>query len=70
MSDPFSEAPGEAWRPLPRGLVVLVLFVTGVELLLAAADRGFLLDPSLRARVYIVGAFWRPLLFGGDPVFA
>jgi membrane associated rhomboid family serine protease len=69
MSDPFSQAPGEAWRPLPRGLVGLVLFMVGVELVLSLADRGILFEPSLRLRVYTVGAFWNALLQGAEPVF-
>ena len=37
-----------------------------LELVLELADRGILFDPSLRSRVYIVGAFWSQLLRGDD----
>jgi rhomboid protease GluP len=69
MSDPFSHAPGQAWRPLPRGLVALVLVMVGIELVLQAADAGLLGERSLRLRVYTVGAFWAGLVHGAEPIF-
>ncbi len=56
--------------PLPRALVALVGFMALVEIALQAADAGFWADPSLRARVYAVGAFWAPLVHGVPPLFA
>lgn len=69
MSDPRSQAPGETWRPLPRGLVALVLLIVGIELLLQAADAGLIAERGLRLRVYAVGAFWGGLLHGAEPIF-
>jgi membrane associated rhomboid family serine protease len=57
------------WRPMPRALVTLVLFMIGVEVVLVAADMGLLGDRSLRQRVYLAGAFWAELFHGGDPLF-
>jgi rhomboid protease GluP len=58
------------WRPLPRALVGLVLFMVGVEVLLMAGDMGFLGDRSLRQRVYLAGAFWAELFHGASPLYA
>jgi rhomboid protease GluP len=68
MTHPASHNP--EWRPLPRALVALVLFMVGVELVLFAGDLGFFGDSFLRQRVYIVGAFWSELFHGVQPVFS
>jgi rhomboid protease GluP len=56
--------------PLPRALTGLVLAIVGIELLLQLADLGIVGDPSLRARVYVLGAFWAALFHGAEPIFA
>jgi rhomboid protease GluP len=70
MPDPYSQSPGEVWRPMPRGLVLLALFMAGVEIVFQLADGGIFLDASLRPRVYMVGAFWGGLLYDMTPIFA
>ncbi|CAN5616897.1 rhomboid family intramembrane serine protease [soil metagenome] len=67
MTEPEITAPH---RPLPGGLLALVLFMTGAELLLQLADTGLLVEASLRGRIYASGAFWAPLLHGAEPMFA
>ncbi len=57
-------------RPLPRALVALVLFMTGTELVLQAADLGIVGDGMLRYRVYVTGAFRASLFHGAEPLFA
>jgi len=66
--DPAAAIPPHA--PLPRGLVWLVGAIALIEIVLSLADRGLIFDPSLRPRLYAVGAFWSGLLHGGDPIFA
>ena len=64
--------PGRApapFRPLPRELLLLVAAIALCEIVLQLADRGLFFDPSLRNRLYLVGAFWSPLLRGATPVF-
>lgn len=56
--------------PLPRGLVWLVAGIALIEVVLSLADRGLIFDPTLRPRVYAVGAFWTQLLRGDEPIFA
>lgn len=71
MTDrPLPPTPGAPWKPLPRALLLLVAFMALVELALQAADAGYLGDASLRTRVYIAGAFWSPLLYGSEPLYA
>lgn len=62
-------APLPPHRPLPVELLALVGAVALCEIVLDLADRGVLFEPSLRGRVYMVGAFWSGLLRGADPVF-
>lgn len=62
-------APPEAFQPPPRGLIALAAVIAAIEVLLSLADRGILGDGTLRARVYMAGAFWTELLHGGIPVF-
>ena len=57
-------------RPLPRELTWLAAAVAVAEVVLQLADRGLLFDPSLRGRLYMVGAFWSGLLRGAEPIFA
>ncbi|PJN93600.1 hypothetical protein CNY89_19660 [Amaricoccus sp. HAR-UPW-R2A-40] len=61
--------PREPFRPLPRSLLALAGVIVCIELFLELADRGILSDPSLRSRVYMVGAFWSGLLHGARPIF-
>lgn len=61
-------APGPH-RPLPRELVLLAAAIGLAELTLQLADRGLLFDPSLRSRLYMVGAFWSGLLRGVPAIF-
>lgn len=56
-------------RPLPRELLLLAGAIALAEIALQLADRGLLGDPSLRSRVYMVGAFWSGLLRGAEPIF-
>jgi membrane associated rhomboid family serine protease len=60
---------GEPFRPLPRSLLALAGVIVCIELFLELADRGILSDPTLRSRVYMVGAFWSGLLHGARPIF-
>lgn len=55
--------------PLPRALLLLVGFIAAVEGLLSLADRGVIADPTLRNRVFEVGAFWAELLHGAPGRF-
>ena len=66
----MTSAPSEPYKPLPLNLVLLVGIIAAIEILLSAADMGFIADPSLRARFLRTGAFWVELLHGGTPVFA
>jgi len=61
--------PAPPYRPPPRELVLLALVIALTELVLMAADRGIVFDPSLRSRLYTVGAFWTQLLHGAEPIF-
>lgn len=61
--------PPEPFQPLPRELLLLVGAIALCEIVLQLADRGILFDPSLRNRLYVVGAFWSPLLRGATPIF-
>lgn len=61
--------PGEPFHPPPRSLLALAGVIVCVELFLELADRGILADPSLRSRIYMVGAFWSGLLHGARPIF-
>jgi rhomboid protease GluP len=66
----MTHAPGpQPYRPMPRGLLALAAFIALVEILLTISDAGPLGGPSLRGRVYMVGAFWAALLHGAEPVF-
>ncbi len=56
-------------KPLPRSLLALFFVIAGVELLLTAADAGYVFDPSLRMRVLRSGAFWVSLLHGAQPLY-
>ncbi|MER2510627.1 rhomboid family intramembrane serine protease [Amaricoccus sp.] len=56
-------------KPLPRSLLTLFFVIAGVELLLTAADAGYVFDPSLRMRVLRSGAFWASLLHGAQPLY-
>ena len=51
-----------------------MLWIAGVcvliELALLAADVGLLAEPTLRNSAYALGAFWRFLLEGAQPIFA
>lgn len=60
----------EPYRPPPRELVVLAAVLALIEIVLELADHGLLAEPSLRARVLMVGAFWTQLLHGAQPIFA
>jgi rhomboid protease GluP len=62
--------PPSTHRPLPRELVLLVGIIAAIEVLLSLADAGWLLEPSLRSRVLIAGAFWAGLLHGDAPLYA
>lgn len=64
-----SPAGPDAFQPPPRGLVLLAGFIALVEIVLSLADIGLIGDGTLRARVYIVGAFWTALLHGAEPIF-
>jgi membrane associated rhomboid family serine protease len=64
-----AEPQPEPFRPLPATLLWLVGAIALVEILLELADRGIIADPSLRSRVYMVGAFWGQLLRGAEPVY-
>jgi rhomboid protease GluP len=68
QSAPPPRAP-RPYRPPPRELIALIAVMAIGELLLELADRGLLFDPSLRSRVYMVGAFWSGLLRGAEPIF-
>lgn len=57
-------------RPMPRGLLVLAATIALIEIVLSAADAGYLADPSLRQRVFVAGAFWPSLLHGDVPLYA
>jgi membrane associated rhomboid family serine protease len=57
-------------RPLPRALTLLVGFIAAVELVLWLADEGIVADPTLRNRVFEVGAYWAGLLHGAPAHFA
>ena len=59
-----------AHRPLPRVLVLLTGAIALVELALTLADIGVIGSPTLRLRAFSLGAFWSPLLRGGEPIFA
>jgi rhomboid protease GluP len=62
--------PPEPFRPLPRELILLAAAIALVEIALQLADRGIVFEPSLRGRLYVVGAFWTSLLRGAEPIFA
>ncbi len=59
-----------AHRPLPRVLVLLTGAIALLELFLTLSDKGALGEPTLRLRAFSIGAFWSPLLRGGEPIFA
>ena len=69
MADRLANLPQPPRQPMPRGLVVLVAVIALIEIVLSLADAGILFDPSLRTRVYILGAFWTALLHGATPVY-
>lgn len=58
-----------AHRPLPRVLVALTALIALVELALTLADMGLFGASALRLRAFSLGAFWSPLLRGGEPIF-
>lgn len=57
------------YTPLPRSLLALFFLIAAIELVLTAADAGYLADPSLRMRVLRSGAFWASLLHGAQPLY-
>lgn len=59
----------DAFEPPPRGLVLLAAFIALIEVVLTLADSGVISDGTLRARVYLAGAFWTGLLHGATPAF-
>jgi membrane associated rhomboid family serine protease len=59
----------EPWTPPARELLLLAAAIAAIELVLQLGDRGLLFDPSLRRRLFMVGAFWGGLLRGAEPVF-
>lgn len=56
-------------RGVPLTVVVIAAPCILIELLLLPADIGLWADRSLRGKVYMLGAFWKPLLLGAQPVF-
>ena len=61
-NSPQSGAPAAAW--LLVGVMVLI------ELLLSAADSGFVVRSNWRAMFFAHGAFWQPLLDGAPGLYA
>jgi rhomboid protease GluP len=57
-------------RPMPAELLGLIVVIAGCELALDLADRGVFFDPSLRGRLYMVGAFWSSLLHGAQAIYS
>ncbi|MGS4946288.1 rhomboid family intramembrane serine protease [Meridianimarinicoccus sp. RP-17] len=55
---------------LPLTVLVIAAVCILVELVLFAADTGMWADRSLRSKVYVLGAFWKPLLLDSQPLFA
>lgn len=66
-------APTRAPRYIIFGLPQSVLLIAGVcvviEAALLAADFGLWAQPGLRNAAYALGAFWKPLLQGAQPIF-
>jgi membrane associated rhomboid family serine protease len=60
----------QPYRPPPPTLLALAGGIALIEAVLSLADAGVLLDPTLRSRVFIAGAFWAGLLHGDTPLFA
>jgi membrane associated rhomboid family serine protease len=50
--------------------LILVGGIALIEVVLSLADKGIIFDPTLRSRVFIVGAFWSGLLYGQTPIFS
>lgn len=65
-----ASGPDEPFKPLPRGLLVLVGLIALIEIVLSLADAGYVADATLRTRVLDAGAFWTGLLRGGQPLYA
>ncbi len=61
--------PAPPYKPLPVSLLVLVFTLAAIEIVLSMADRGIFFEPSLRPRIFVVGAFWNELLRGTTPIF-
>lgn len=59
---------------MPFGLPSTVLAIAAIciliELALFAADVGLWSERTLRSKVYVLGAFWKALLLGSQPVYA
>lgn len=55
---------------LPPTVLVLAAVCIIVELSLFAADIGLWSDRTLRNKTYVLGAFWKALLLGSQPVYA
>ena len=46
----------------PRSLWLLIAVMAAIELTLTLSDSGFIGSPDWRAKVFLLGAFWPPLL--------
>lgn len=66
---PTLRAPKGTHRPLPRVLIGLVGVIALLEVALSLADAGILFDPLLRARAFVLGAFWSGLFHGDAPAY-
>ena len=66
----FRPTPPAPHHPMPRTLLALVGGIALIEVILTLADWGWIVDPTLRSRVFIAGAFWAQLLHGDAPIFA
>jgi membrane associated rhomboid family serine protease len=54
---------------VPLAVIGIAAICIVLELAIFAADIGIWSDSTLRTKVYILGAFWKQLLLGGQPVF-
>lgn len=57
------------YRGLPYSVLWIAFVCVLVEVALLAADVGLWAQPGLRSGAYALGAFWKPLLEGAQPIF-
>lgn len=61
--------PRHVYRGVPLTVAVLIILNVIPELVLFGADQGWWGPPHLRVAAYRLGAFWKPLLLGAQPVY-